>query len=338
LNETLPRCDVPSHTAIAAVDKKRTLSRAPHRILNTRGGIAVHQRAHFSHPPCLAVGLLLTLLGPALSVAAELQPETLLAWNRYVEQAKGRMNARLEGRNRFLWIDEKPDRARRVRKGEILVAPVNGTGRTEVTNGLIHDWIGAAFFPETTIEKVFDTTDEYACYKDYYRPLVIDSKLLSREGSESSFNMRWLKKALFVTAVMDADYKSSYFVRNEKSRYGYVWSTRIQDVVNYGQPSESKLPAGTGNGFIWRLFSMSRFEERDGGVYVELEAMALSRPVPSCLAWLVNPVVNRLSQSSMVNSLSQTREAVRGLPQRSPLDVCRPGDLRAQAPGRSGRQ
>ena len=112
---------------------------------------------------------------------------------------------------------------------------------------------------------------------------------------------------------MDADYKAHYFTRNEKSRYGLVWSTRIQDVVNYGQPSERKLPPGTGSGFIWRLFSISRFEERDGGVYVELEAMALSRCVPAHLAWLVNPLIRQLSQSSLATSLNQTREAVRSL-------------------------
>jgi len=72
---------------------------------------------------------------------------------------------------------------------------------------------------------------------------------------------------------------------------------------------------GTGSGFIWRLFSISRFEERDSGVYVELEVMALSRCVPAGLRWLVNPVVSRLSQSSLVTSLSQTREAVKSLPQ-----------------------
>jgi hypothetical protein len=280
----------------------------------------------------LAFSLLLLLPGPAHAAGVELQPETITAWNRYIEQAKARMNSRLDARNHFLWIDEKPDRARRVRKGEILVAPVVGNGRTEVPYGLIHDWIGAAFFPETTIEKVFDTTDEYACYKDFYKPMVIDSKLLARNGTESSFSMRWLKKALFVTSVMDAEYKSYYLSRNEKSRYGFVWSTRIQDVVNYGQPSEQKLPPGTGNGFIWRLFSISRFEERDGGVYIELEAMALSRAVPSYLSWLVSPAVSRLSQSAMVTSLTQTREAVRGLPRRAGSDSCRPERLQAEAP------
>jgi hypothetical protein len=267
---------------------------------------------------CFAVLLLLIILGPPLSCTAELQPETLAAWNHYIEQAMTRMNSRLDAGSHFLWVDEEPDRARRVRSGEILVAPVNGSGRDEVPKGLVHDWIGAAFFPDTTIEKVFATMDEYACYKDFYKPTVIDSKLLSRDGAESRFSMRWLKKAFFVTAVMDADYKASYLRRNEKSRYGFVWSTRIQDVVNYGQPSELKLAAGTGSGFIWRLFSISRFEERDGGVHVELEAMALSRCVPAGLAWLVNPVVSRLSRSSLVTFLSQTREAVRSLRQRNP--------------------
>ena len=33
--------------------------------------------------------------------------------------------------------------------------------------------------------------------------------------------------------------------------------------------------AENGGGYIWQLFSMTKFEERDGGVYVELEALAL---------------------------------------------------------------
>jgi hypothetical protein len=92
-----------------------------------------------------------------------------------------------------------------------------------------------------------------------------------------------MKKALFVITVMDGDFKAYYVPRNETSWYGLVWSTRIQEVVNYGQPSELKLPPGTGSGFIWRLFSISRFDERDGGVFIELEAMALSRCVPAGL-------------------------------------------------------
>jgi len=271
---------------------------------------------------CLAVSLLLIILGPTVSGAAELLPETLKAWNHHIGQAKARMNSRLDARNHFLWADEEPDRARRVRNGEILVTPVNGSGQIEVPNGLIHDWLGTAFISGVSMEEVFATMDQFACYKNFYKPMVIDSKLLSRDDSEINFSMRWLKKALWVTAVMEADYKANYFRKDEKSRYGFVASTRVQDIVNYGQPSEHKLPPDTGSGFLWRLFSISRFLERDGGVYVELEAIALSRGVPACLGWMVNPVVRRLSQSSLATSLSETREAVRSLTQRVGRDSC----------------
>src|SRR5215831_1789957 len=102
---------------------------------------------------CLAVSLLLIIIGPTISAAGELLPGTLMAWNQYVERAKARMNSRLDTRNHFLWVDEEPGRARKVRNGEILVTPVIGSGQTEVPNGLIHDWLGAAFFPGMTMEK-----------------------------------------------------------------------------------------------------------------------------------------------------------------------------------------
>ena len=158
--------------------------------------------------PFVAALLLLIIIGPALSFAAQLQPETLAAWDHYTEQAKARMNSRLDSGSQFLWVDEGPDRTRRVRSGKILVAPVNGSGRSDVPNGLIHDWVGAAFVPDTTIDKVFAIMDQYGCYKDFYKPTVIDSKLLSRDSTESNFSMRWLKKALFVITVMDADFKA----------------------------------------------------------------------------------------------------------------------------------
>ena len=46
------------------------------------------------------------------------------------------------------------------------------------------------------------------------------------------------------------------------------------------------------------------------GVYVELEAMALSRDIPVVLRWLVDPFVRKASVSTMFSSLKQTREAV----------------------------
>ena len=54
-----------------------------------------------------------------------------------------------------------------------------------------------------------------------------------------------------------------------------------------------------------------RLEENDGGVYVEIEAVALSRDIPPALRFLVDPIVRRVSRSALLTSLEQTENAVR---------------------------
>jgi hypothetical protein len=97
---------------------------------------------------------------------------------------------------------------------------------------------------------------------------------------------------------------------NESKVYSTSFSTRVREVEKFGLSNEHEAPANTGRGLIWRLYSISRFEQRDGGVYVELEAVALSRDVPGALRWLVDPIVRRTSRSSMAVSLQKTEEAV----------------------------
>lgn len=56
--------------------------------------------------------------------AAELRPETLSAWDRYVQSADAAMQARLRPGNPVLWVDEVPGRRRQLHAGEILVTSV----------------------------------------------------------------------------------------------------------------------------------------------------------------------------------------------------------------------
>ena len=64
-------------------------------------------------------------------------------------------------------------------------------------------------------------------------------------------------------------------------------------------------------GLIWRVHSTTHFEERDGGVYIEVETIALSRDIPTMLRWVVDPIVRRVSRASLTASLQQTEAAVR---------------------------
>jgi hypothetical protein len=157
---------------------------------------------------------------------------------------------------------------------------------------------------------VLRVAHDCANYKQLYHPLVVDSRLLASAAGEQSLSMRTLHRVLFITAVLDSQFVTRDFQVDATRWYIVADSTRVQEVEEYGQPNERVLPPDRGRGFIWRLHTITRYEQRDGGVYVEIEAIGLSRDIPAALRWLVNPAVNRFSQNEMMFSLRQTREAV----------------------------
>lgn len=242
--------------------------------------------------------------------AAELQIATVDAWQEYFLGVGASMQARVGGQRPFLWLDETPDRAARVRRGEVIVAPCAAHGTQAVPGGLIHDWIGAIFIPHATIASLRSVVHDYDRYKEIYKPVVADSHSLDSGDSDQEFSMVWRRRVLFVDAAMQGQYRAHDVIVGAHRGYTVVNTAGLQQIEDYGQRGEHLLPPDTGGGYLWRIHSVSRYEERDGGVYLEVEAIALSRDIPASLRWLVNPVVNRLSVSALATTLRQTREAV----------------------------
>jgi len=258
-------------------------------------------------------GVPLFAAAPRPGNANELQIETVTAWDEYIRGVGLRMQARVEGQTPFLWIDESADRRQRIGRGEILVAPVLSHGTRRVPNGLIHDWIGGIFMPGATISSLSAVIQDYSKYKDFYGPVVADSKLLACTATDQRFSMLWQHRVLFITAAIESEYQAHDVRVDWRREYNIADTVQVQEIENYGHAGERLLPPGTGNGFIWRLHSIARYEQRDGGVYLELEAIALTRDIPASVRWLVNPVVNHLSTNSLETTLRQTRDAVNSI-------------------------
>jgi hypothetical protein len=241
--------------------------------------------------------------------STELQPATIAAWQEYVRSGDARMQARLDTDKPFLWIDETTDRALRVRRGEIVVMPMVGQGTRDVPDGLIHDWIGGVFIPNASIDKLLAIVHDYDRYKEIYRPVVTDSHS-EPCAADREFSMTWKRHVLFVNAAIQGRYQAHEFAFGPHRRYSVIDATSIQEIEDYGHSGQRLLPPDNGSGFMWRMHSISRYEQRDGGVYLEVEAIALTRDVPPSLRWMVNPVVHRLSINSLTTTLRQTRQAV----------------------------
>jgi hypothetical protein len=188
--------------------------------------------------------MLSVLLAPALSQATELKQQTVQAWEAYVRDANTRMEGRASGQSPFLWVDEKPERVQRVRAGEILVAPAESDNPRKVPHGLIHDWIGAMFLPNAKLEDVMRVLGDYDRYKDFYKPLVVKSKLLERTDDHEKVTLLMMQKAFSVTAAVETE-NEVRIVRPDSSRaYSLSNSIRVQEIADCGAPLDDQAAGG----------------------------------------------------------------------------------------------
>jgi hypothetical protein len=249
---------------------------------------------------------LTTLFSPLRMDGADLKPETLQAWEAYLQSAKARNQKHAAEGASIPAID-----AEKLRQGEIIVSPVTPNVPVKVHSGLIHDWAGAIFIPNASIGDVMRVVRDYHRYPEFYHPNVVGSKPIEVGESEDRFSVVIMNKSFFAKNALDSDYRSTFVRVDDGHWYSTTETTRVQEAAEYGAAPQHLLPENHGKGIIWRLYSFARYEERDGGVYIELEAIALSRDIPATVRWMVDPIVRRVSRSSLETSLQQTADAVR---------------------------
>ena len=256
------------------------------------------------------LGVLLLLLTAPLLKATDLKPETLRAWDDYVHQAQARTHQGVSGRTRFLWVDNTPELAERVRAGEVVAEPEGGESPHAVPHGLIHDWIGAVFVPNANLDDVMSVLNEYGRYEDFYRPLVVKSTVLEEAPDRESVRLLMVQRAFSVTAAVEADDEIQTVRLNADRAYSVSASLCVREIADYGKSTEHALPEDQGPGYVWRTFTVTRLEQRDGGTYAEIEMIVLSRGIPWGFRWLIRPLAERLPRNTMAAMLEDTREAV----------------------------
>ncbi len=256
---------------------------------------------------CVRLGLLAGAVSLA-AAGAELKRETLSAFERYVKQAEPGIELEVTRGDGFLFTTT-PERRASLRAGSILTESRIRRGELRVPSGLIQDWAGAVFIRGVSVGQVIDLVEAYDRHKEFYQPEVLESRLLARDGNDFRVRLRLLKKKV-LTVVLDTEHEVHYEQRDEKRWWSRSRSTRIREIENPGSRSERALPPDTGNGFLWRLNSYWTFQERDGGTYVECEAISLTRDVPAPLRLVINDIVRRLPRESLANTLRNTRAAV----------------------------
>jgi hypothetical protein len=254
-----------------------------------------------------AFAVLLLLLSATLSKSAEPKQETLRAWDDYIRTIDLNTVERIAGSRPYLWVDDSPEMQRRVQHGELVVT--NHDPR-KVPQGMIHHWVGAMFVPNVALDQVMRVLNGYDRYSEMYKPLIRKIAVLDRDGDTVKLNVLAVQKALSVTAAVETDEEIRLIRPTPNRAFIKADAVRIQEIADYGQPSEHPFPEARRPGYVWRAVVVQRLEQRDGGVYVELETVSLSRGIPIEVRWLIKPLTDDLPRKMMTDMLNATRAAV----------------------------
>lgn len=224
-------------------------------------------------------------------LTVHLSPATDQAFDSYVKSAEAKM----------AWTPHSTANSKNVE-----VNPWQGKTPVDVPSGLIHDWVASVFIPGATPEKTLAVFQDYADYKRVFGPEVVDSRLLSHQGS------RWhtwlhMKRKSVMTVELHTEYDVDYRSLGQDRWAILSHATKINELDDNGK----ELPAGTGLGFLWRLNAYWLIEPRPEGLYVECRSISLSRDIPPGLGWIVKPMVSTVPRDTLKSTVEQLRKALR---------------------------
>jgi len=284
------------------------------------GGTQQHFMPTLRSATTLAFVLLLGMPSPRPPdvMTVDLEPKTLDAFNRYVQATEARIAKEVTRPGAFLYLEGLPEPKRSetqasLRQGNMYIEPLQTQDASgsdfEVPGGLIHHWIGAVFIPRATLSQVLELVQDYDHHQDVYKPEVVRSRLIHHEGNDYQIYYR-LRERKVITITLNTNHDVQYYPIDATHCRSRSTATRIAEVADADQPNEHEKPLGHDGGFLWRMDSSWRFEEKDQGVYVEVESISLTRDIPMGLGWLIKPFVTSIPRESLVMTLGATRSAV----------------------------
>jgi hypothetical protein len=248
--------------------------------------------------------------------AAELKPETAKAWNQYYQWADARVRRELSDPKIFLIQNtlapgDKASVQKQLESGEIVVRRITNVPsgiRFEVPDGEIHHWWGSILLRNVTLAKLMPFLQDY----DRHAGIFVDverSRLLSNQGNHYRFLFRLKRSKSVVTAYFNTEQECTYTFYPPNRASSQSVATKIAELENPGTDSEREKTPGNDRGFLWRLVSWWRFEQKGNDVIIELESASLSRDIPAIVKFI--PGVSSYIRSTPRESLESVLTSIR---------------------------
>jgi len=274
------------------IDFKQTVARAGHkrfRILFLISGLLMAAHYH---------------------AMAEPTPAAVSAFDDYVHSVESKLAKQHQSSGGFLAPPLTPQDEQRLRKGELIIEPITPLTGLPLPGALLHDWRGTAFAAGAKAADFERLMRNINAYPQYFSPQVLQAKVISQQGDHLQALMRVRQKHV-LTVVLDTTYDITFGRLDAQHGYSISRSVKISEIDSPGSASEHALSPSEEHGYLWRLNTYWTYEERDGGLYLQIESVSLTRSVPTGLNWINQPFIEKIPRESLEFTLRSTCNALR---------------------------
>jgi hypothetical protein len=249
-------------------------------------------------------GFLITF---ALAAAnAQTPSEAVADFSRYTSTVESRLTAEHVAGDMPL----SPTDRDRLRNGELVIQKLVPEKDADPPGAMLHGWRGTAFAPGATAADFERLLRDFPSYTTVYAPEVVRATIISHQGDSYSITMR-VKQKHVLTVVMDTAYDVTFASPAHARGWSISRSTDVREIENAGTDKERTLSPKEEHGFLWRLNTYWTWEERDGGLYLQIESISLTRAIPVGLGFVARPFVESVPRESLEFTLRKTCEALK---------------------------
>jgi hypothetical protein len=246
-------------------------------------------------------------------IIAQLTPTANVGYDTYIRTLETRLSQQHSSQDAFLAPVSAPQADTRLRSGEFMVEQLTPAADPELPGALLFHWRGTAFVAGASASDFEHLLRDFNAYPKTFSPQVLQAEVLSQDGDHLQFRMR-VRQHHVLTVVLDTNYDVTFGRHDPMRGYSLSRSTQISEIESAGTPSEKTLSPAQAHGFMWRLNTYWTWEERDGGLYLQIESVSLSRSIPPGLGWMVRPFVESIPRESLEFTLRSAAGALRKEP------------------------
>ena len=150
---------------------------------------------------------------------------------------------------------------------------------------------------------------DFPAYPRRFSPQVVRASVIAQQDDQYKVLLR-VRQHHVITVVMDTAY-DILFGRRDGRGYSIARSTKISEIKSPGTSDERALTSEEEHGFLWRMSTYWSYEERDGGLYMQIESVTLTRSIPTGLGWVIGPFVESIPRESLEFTLRSACDALR---------------------------